>query len=98
MSLLAFSRQFRSLRVSRSLVRDVIPCEGDCNEISERLVSVRYVFDAQACTSTLSWQTLIIYAINAGVFIKHVRLGGVANNTASRVAHNDTRLGVPRLT
>ena len=31
-SLLAFSRHFHSPRVSRSLVRDFIPCEGGCGE------------------------------------------------------------------
>lgn len=84
MSLLAFSRHFHSLRVSRSLVRYVIPYEGGCNEISENLASVQNV-SMRACTNVLFWQTLIIYAINARAFIKHVRFTGkVANNTASR--------------
>lgn len=81
MSLLAFSRHFYSLRVSRSLVRDVIPYEGGCSEISENLTSV----SMRACTNVLFWQTLIIYAINARAFIKHVRFTRkVANNTTSR--------------
>lgn len=55
----------------------------------------------RACTGALFWQTLIIYAINAGAFIKHVRFTGrVSNNTASRAAYNDTRPGnvVARIT
>jgi len=100
MSLLAFSRHFRSLQVSRSLVKDVVSREGGCGEISKRLAGVQDV-SMRACTSALSWQTLIIYAINAGAFIKHVRfMGRVANNTVSRGAHNDARLGdvVARIT